>query len=264
MANAMLGWRNHVVTGAVTANGAVPSMPATKIQNDYGNTAEAWQTPAGVTTGWLRIDTGDPDSVWQAFLLARTNLTEAAVFRIRIGPPATVVSAPDYNSFNFSGLVAGYQQILHIAAAPQAGQVCRIDITDPTNPDGFLHVALAYAGPVFQPQVNLSPQGTADGRDARLLERTARGGTEYPDLLSSQRRGNLAFQGLLVAEAWPEIMDLDRHSRRGGNVLYVPDPANIYLQRQAVFGRLTVSGDLAYPYVTPERRSWSARVTERL
>ena len=162
-----------------------------------------------------------------------------------------------------AGVRPGFGQSVHVAPAPVAGEAVRLDITDPTNPDGFINVPLAYAGPVWQPATNIA-YDTSLGRDDATDETTTRGGAEFPTLQWTRRRWDVSLQGIRASELWPSVMELDRAARTGQNVLFVPDPAGADVAREAVFGRLRSLGDVTYPFGNGDRRAWRARITERL
>lgn len=162
-----------------------------------------------------------------------------------------------------AGVVAGYGQSVTVAPADVAGSCCRVDIVDTTNPDGFLNIPLAYAGPVWQPTYNVSP-GTTQGRDDSTSEFRSRGGQEYPTLFYQARRAELDFVGITNAEVWPKVDALDQAARAGGNILYVPDPSSSDKGRGTILGRFKARTDLSYTAGGPSRRSWRATITERL
>lgn len=191
-------------------------------------------------------------------------VTVGQVAALAITGSSIEVAARTYDSGAVSaGVVAGYGQSVIAAPAAAAGQFCRLDIDDPTNPDGFINVPLAYAGPVWQPTGNASP-ATVQGRDDATSEFVSRGGQEYPVSFWQRRRADVDFQSIRNAEVWPNVDAFDQAARLGGNCLWIPDPDSADKARAAVFGRAKATADLSYYQNAPDRRAWRVRFTERL
>lgn len=261
------GWINQVVTGALSVVSAASNMGAGNLQDDQCSSDSAWQTPAGtVTNAWLVIDSGSNGTTWQAFGLFRTNLSAGATVRWKVGNTLTSsrVSSPSYDSGSISaGVAAGYLQSLVIAATVQTGRYCEVQIDDSGNPDSFINVPGVYAGPLFLPAVSVGFASTF-GRNDVTDEVVTRGGQEFPINRSITRVQSVALASITVAETWASVMELDRISRAGGNILFTPDITSATLAKEAVFGRLKNASAVSYPYGSSDRRAWSATVTERL
>ena len=95
MAKARFGWENRFLTGVISASAQTSALPATNLQTKGGGASEALETPLGVTDLRLTLDAGAVVS-WRDFLLARTNLTEAAKVRwqLHTSPPVSAVALP--------------------------------------------------------------------------------------------------------------------------------------------------------------------------
>lgn len=231
----------------------------------FGNAA---QSTSGLVTAanpdTLGVGAGNGASLFlNGIGLYASRLSDAQIASLATGG-TTRTGAVAYDSGTAAaGVAPGFGQTLTVAPAAVAGRVCQADLADPTNPDGFLNVPLAYAGPVFTPATNVS-YSSAFGRDDQTDEVVSRGGQEYPSNQWVRRRWDVALDGIRGAEVWPSVMDLDRTARIGGNVLFAPDPAGADLQREAVFGRAKATADLTYPAGGSTRRAWKLRITERL
>lgn len=260
--NCLLGYLNQVQLGTLTPTDQ-GGLPAANLQNNQGSADQAWQTTAGVTAASLLIDSGGVTQSWQAFGLFRTNLTSAATVRWRVSANSSM-SSPTYDSGVVSaGVVPGYFQSVIGLAAPVVGEFCQVDISDPSNPDTFLNIPLAFAGPAWQPLTNLD-YTTTWGRDRQVTETVTRSGAEFPLTQFARRRITLSFQGVRSTEAWAQAMEADRvASIAAGNLLFIPDPASGTIQQESCFGRLGPK-DLAFPYGNADRRSWGGILTERL
>jgi hypothetical protein len=160
------------------------------------------------------------------------------------------------------GVVPGFLQTVFVAAEV-TGQCCRVDISDPTNPDTFLNIPFLFVGPAWEPAMNVSPATTV-GRDDMTIEVRSRGGQEYPTPMYQARRWELDFEGILNSEVWTQVDVLDRAARLGGNILFIPDQASADINRETVYGRLRPRADVSFFQRGPARRAWKATITERL
>lgn len=263
MSNTVLAWNNYITSASLVAGSAAASLPVQNLQNDIGSASTGWQTAAGVITNaagaWFRATPATPAQTWRALGIFRCNLTPAATVTLELWNSA----GPTLVSSVAAQVVAGYGQAVAILPADTTADYCEVHIDDPTNPDGFVNVALAYGGPAWLPATGASWDTTV-GRDDSVTETVSRGGQEYPVLLWQRRRWDLALDGIRQSELWADIGELDRISRAGGNVLFVPDQTSSTMQQEAVFGRLQSTADVTFPYSGADRRAWRASITERL
>jgi hypothetical protein len=261
MGNTVLGINNLVKSGALIAGSSVPSMPITNLQIDSGAASVAWQTVSGVMTptdgATFRVTS--VRQAWRLFGLFRTNLSQGAsvTFSLFINPSTLVWSG------TVTGPRPGYAQVVAVAPADIEADYCVVDITDAGNPDGFVNVPLAYAGPAWQPVLGHTWNSTF-GRDSTVDEMISRGGQEYPTYRFQQRRWEVAFDAITDSELWTEAQNLDRISRYGGNILFVSDLASATISGEAVFGRVTATADVSYIAGFHDRHAWKFRIKERL
>lgn len=403
MPDAMIGWRNAVVSGTLTASSEAAGLDVGQLQNQHGSAAYAWQTAAGVTSANVKIDAGAAAS-WRAFGIFRTNLTSGATLRVRLssfsdgvddptvlphdtdagavlganttrvgtttdpvggstavtyssssatssfvrgtstfqaiagqtyrakiwakrisgsgtvgnliriqntpvaalniagnltsdwvlhtltftraatelltvsflfGMDATtgevaiyggsVEPVPSTDTNVLTGLVAsGYAQAVHVLSAEASARYARMDIADASNPDGFLNIPLAYAGPVAQPAVGLA-YGLRHARDRDEVVVRSRGGQEFVTLRSARRRWGFGFDALTTAEFWDGLAEMERAAADGSNVLLIPFPSAGNVAREAVFGRLALADDATWPAPNDAGlRRFAGTITERL
>jgi hypothetical protein len=261
MGNTIIGLNNLVKTGALVAGSSAVNMPVTNLQVDAGASSMAWQTVGGILTAAAGANFRVTPSrqLWRLFGLFRTNLTQGAsvTFSLYINPSTLVWSG------TVTGPVPGYGQVVAVAPADTLADYCIVNINDSTNPDGFVNVPLAYAGPGWNPGEGQTWASTF-GRDAVVDEMISRGGQEYPTYRYQQRRWEAAFDAISDSELWTEAQNLDRTSRYGGNILFVPDLGSITASNEAVFGRVTVTADVSYIAGFHDRHAWKFRIKERL
>jgi hypothetical protein len=124
MTNALFGFRNNALTGAFTASAAVAALGPDQMANPHGATSTSWQTPAGTTTAWARLNAGAAVE-WGAVALCNTNLTPAATVRWRLSDDATFAASPVWDTGAVPVVAAGYRQAVAVepAALQAAGPV---------------------------------------------------------------------------------------------------------------------------------------------
>lgn len=257
---ALIGWENAVEApgAALTASSEAVGYPVHLLAVPQGAPSVAWQTVAGVTSAHVQIAASMPGL--RAVALARTNLTSAATIRVRAGAVATITSAPAYDSgIVLAGVGRGIGQALHILPSAVNVVACRIDIADPTNPEGCLNIPLAYVGPLrdvpISPSARRQVRGRADNAETR-------GGQVYDQFLSRARAWT--FEAATIDDAtaaW--IDDLEAAAVAMRNILFVPRNDHPRAARDAVLGMLTPEA-LGFLTATGRNLTWSATIIERL
>jgi hypothetical protein len=265
MANCLIGYANAVLTGTLAAGSQQTGLTVGNLQLPHGSAAFGWRTAAGVLTGaagaYFTLDMGAA-TTWRAFALARTNLSTAATVRWRVG---TTLSGSDvYDSGTVTaGIVPGIGQSVTATAAAVSGRYVRCDINDAANADNYISVALAFAGPAFQPAINYAPDSTSSTRRGEQSTRTRGGGT-YTTPLYTERAWRVGFAALTAAELTGQVMPADLAAADGRNVLFVPDPAATSRHAESVFGRMESAAEYGYVTLDGARRSWRMQIVERL
>lgn len=258
---ALFGWENAIEAAGVTlaASAATAELGPDLLRVPVGSPAVAWQTPAGTTTAALTI-TSPAALSWAVACLSRTNLTSGATIRLRAGTAANLVSAPTYDSGTIpAGVAIGIGQALHILPSAVSAAALRIDLSDPTNPDGFLNVPLAFAGPVAG--ASIAPDSDM-GLDVRQADTTTRTGVVFTDPLSRARGWQFRLAATREEDlAWLDAFEAAAAARR--NVLFVPRAEYTRASAETVFGLLT-PGRRSFSTATGARRRWSATIIERL
>lgn len=252
-------WTNAVKTAVLTASSAEATLPVTNLATyDQGAASLAWQTLAGALSSVLLTITPAARTTFRAFGVFRTNLTSAGTLTVRAYTNPGLVLV---NTWGPTAAVNG--QVVLFAAADTPADVVTFTLTDAGNPDNHLNIPLAFAGPAWQPLTALS-WASSMGRDAVADNVATRGGQVYTTLRSTVRRWELALDGIRLAESYQQVDVLDRVSRAGGNVLVIPDNTAADMQYVATFGQLMATADVTFPLNISARRSWRARLTERL
>lgn len=262
MSNSAFVYNNYVKTATLAASSAAANFPVTNLQtSDQGAASEAWQTGGGVLTGVvLTITPAVTAQTWRVVSLHRTNLTSAATGTFRLfNNPSTLVA-----SINWTGPVGGTGQVVGVFSQDFTADYCNVTVTsDSGNPDNHINVPLACAGPAWFPATGFSFNESFD-RASLLDETRARGGGEYPVFRYQQRLWNLELQGVRSSEVWAQLDAMQRTARLGGNILAIPDVTSANLQYEAMFGRITNTQPVSFPYGAADRRAWRGTISERL
>lgn len=251
------GWVNAIKTAALTASNGDPALPVTNLTGDLGAASTAWQTMPGVLTGVSLQLIPLARTTFRAFGCFRTNLTSAGTVTVRAytNPGAVLVNTWVATFVNGQAVI--------FAAADTPADIVTYTFADAANPDNHLNIPLIFAGPVWQPLTALSWASTM-GRDDTTDKVVTRGGQVYSNMRATSRRWELALDGIRQAESYQQVDQLDRVSRVGGNVLVIPDVTSPEMPYVATFGQLQATADITFPLGIIARRSWRARLTERL
>ena len=256
---ALLGWENAIETSStLLAASAADGASAELLRVPIGAASVAWQTPAGTTTASLMLVTAAAGVAFRAACLSRTNLTTGATIRVRVGGVALITIAPDYDSGVVSaGVAVGIGQALHVMPAAVPAVAMRIDISDAANPDGYLNIPLAYAGPGTEFNIGYGSTSSLDGRRGDV---TTRGGQVFVDALSRARSWALNVDHIRdVAAGW--LDPLEAAAAQGRNILFVPRVGNARAAAESVFGLLAPG---RRGFLGVNGRTWQATISERL
>lgn len=243
--NCVIGHLNSFVSGSVSASSHATGLGPDQLQNDQGNASFALQIPG--TSGSITVSGVSAD--YRMFGLFRTNLTAGASVTWSIGGASCAV-------------VPWFGQSVLVLDTPVSASGVTVSISDGSNPDGFLNIPLAYAGPGFQPQVNMD-FSSAPNRGVGTLKEITRAGGSFIRNDYVKRTFDVVFSGIKPDEI-VTMDEIDLVGRHGHNVLFVPDPTSVNVGREAIFGEWEGTTGLTYPYQATDARGYRATATERL
>lgn len=247
------GAENALMVARLQGNAQVPELPLSNLQTDQGAASTAWRVngkEAYLIAYLPRL------TRCRGFSYHRTNLTSGATYSLvarNRGSPVLVTGGQNANA------VAGQ----FLVVFPSELEIDQLDISidNPNNPDGFLSFALAYLGPLWQPERNMSWQGS-ESQSATIDEATSLSGVEYPTLRYRQRAMTIDHQSLGVSEL-SKIRLIEGIAATGRNILFVPDLSAADRNSAMIFGRLT-PGDITCPAGAADRRATTMTIKERL
>lgn len=253
MSNLVIGYTNAVVLGTVAASSSATGLGPTQLQNDQGGDTYALRIPV-VTSSTITVTWS---GLYHGFGLFRTNLTPSASVSAVVKNGSTTVA-----SFTFMPVVAGYRQTVYVLPVPVTGTSVVFTLSDSANTDGFMSIPLAFAGPLFQPARNMG-YSSSPGRADQTTSTVTRSGAEIIRSDYIRRTFDLSFAGIKDAEQ-TAVWSIDLAGRQGNNLFFVPDPASLIINTQAIFGRLIPQTGLTYPLQNADARGYRATITERL
>lgn len=242
-----------MLDAALSASAQVSGLPVTNLRNQQGAPSLGWRVPA--TTATLTIS-HPPAGPWRAFGLFRTNLSAAAQMSVTL-------QSGGNTAWQGSAQAVANGQILLVAPQAFIADTAIIQITDSGNPDGYLSIPLAYAGPLWQPVRNYSTESTSD-RTLGVDSITTLGGAEFVSARWYQRSLSIVHQSYGDADA-VVLEQILRVAATGQNILFLPDPSATpdVLAARALLGRLS-GNDLTNPFGNADRHALTLTLTERL
>lgn len=120
------------------------------------------------------------------------------------------------------------------------GRYVGVDITDTSNPDGYVQAGVFMAGQAFVPDVNMAYGAQLVFVDPSTQSRTV-GGQKYSDVKPRYRTFSAALEVLDQSEAMGSVWDLQRLLGISGGLLlvYDPDDGASVLLRRTIYGTLS-------------------------
>lgn len=253
MENCGIGWENNILRATLAASAQALALPVSNLCRQQGADSLGWRAPGTAATLTITTASAVP---WRAFGLFRTNLTTAAQIGVTLESGGNTV-------WQGSAQAVANGQILLVAPQSVTADTATVVINDSGNPDGYLSIPLAYAGPLWQPVRNYSTESTS-GRNLGADSVTTLGGTEFVSSRWYQRSLSIAHQSYGDADA-VVLEQILQVAATGQNILFVPDPSASpdVLAGQSLFGRLS-GNDLSNPFGVADRHALTLTLTERL
>jgi hypothetical protein len=260
--NLLLGTMNRIDSATLAAGSWQSTLPLNNIK-DRRLSKLARTTDATANNTKFTIDFGQPRSVGVIALIAH-NFSVNATVRI-YGDDASDFATPVYDSASIqvwpSGVipqdlleweddnfwlgtvsqeaVAGFNApFVHIPSSAQTLRYWKVEITDTTNSDGYIHLGRVFIGSAWQPQHNRSYGAAIAYEDTSVIEASL-SGEEFFDVRRRRRTHSFELGFLSQVEAYDRVLDLQRNQGVVGEVLIIPDITDTANQAKVSFlGRL--------------------------
>ena len=258
MGNIGLGWPDRVSAATVSGGSWQATLPVTNVA-DRRVTRVARSTSAALANTVIDIDCGATKSM-RGFGLFNHNLQSTAQWRIKaslsaIGSTDVLDSgaknvlqmslSPDVLEWEDTGWwegigdgwVRNMHPIIYVHSELISARYVRIEITDTTNPDGYVQVGRAFAGPVLEPAYN-DDLGRGSGFVDFNTFDVGEAGAEFARLGRKVKRETVTLSWLTEAEA-RFLRGISRQRGTDDDVLYVPDVGSASAQQEYGFlGRI--------------------------
>lgn len=281
MSNILLGFPSRADIGTYTGGSWLPALPASNV-----GIREQWRvarsTNAELASTKFSVEFGRPISM-RAFALANHNLSQAALWRIKIGSTAGASDLYDsawqgvwhltfdsdmleWESSSFwEGIVDDPSEYLghpYLATHTLPGWInarhLTIEINDTSNPAGYVQIGRLFAGGGFQPKYNASYGLRDSWLDGSELSETDSG---YTLAYLKRRRRAVSFElGWVTPDEAAIVHEIQRRQGLWGEVLYLPDPSDqTKCQRYGMLGRMAELGPIDYPFYNMRAAAFSIR-----
>lgn len=247
---------NLTLLGSLRAGSELSQQPAANLQHPVGR--YRWQT-AGSLDSWVELDNGSAKTI-RFLSLHLTNFTAAVQVRFMLGTTAGAFDVKDVPLFTPT-ITAGVNQVLYELDQDYSARHVRIEIKDPTNPDGFFYVGFVFAGTLVAMNGNFQYPASF-GRESGNVQVRTRGGQEHDIVRWSRRSATLSLPRVTLGEMYPEVYRVNEAAANGDNVLVRPLPGGANEQFETIYGRLV---PLARPVLQNVKHfAWDFTVNERL
>jgi hypothetical protein len=145
--------------------------------------------------------------------------------------------------------MAGYTpSLIHLLPADILVQVVRLEFNDTLNPAGYVQVGRVFAGPVWQPSINMGT-GASLGWETDTDGQKAIGGAEYFQRRTPYRVASFVINYLSVDEAFGRAFEMQRQAGVDREILFIHDPDDtLHALRRRFLGRLRELSAIEYPY----------------
>lgn len=268
MSNIAIAYDNIADGGTYSGGSWAAALPLTNLKT-YDPKQLARSTNATEASTVIICDLGYAAPV-DVVALINTNLTDAATLRVRVGPNADGSSALidmtlTAGDFGTDTPAAG-RAIFYLNSATISARYVRWDISDESNPDGYVQFGRHIVGTVFQPDINIVYGAQIGLIDESRLSRAVNG-AQYADIKPKRRRLSGAFDALTSDEAFGEVYDLQSICGTTVPVLAIYDPqfSGDALQRTSLYATVADLQSLTITQQdgTETRSAWQVVLEER-
>lgn len=252
----VLGYSNQTDQSTLSGGSWNATYPITNLQTRY-TAQEARTTNAQATSSVIAIDMGSAQMIGVVALIAN-NLTASATVRVR-GANNSSMTSPLYDS----GTVSVYEHTDYATAfAPTYARYWQINISDTSNPAGYISIGRLFIGSKFKPAINII-YGAGIQIESRTEVAEALGGPEYFNELENRRVWQGSWDALTDAEAYRQMFVIQKESDVSGEVYFIEDDGDTtYQDLRWFWGRMRSLNAIEWPYI--DRHSVGVEIAELL
>lgn len=243
MANFLFSWRNWIDDAAtlLSASHASSSLPVDNLKND--NIKKVWRAPS--TQPWVRADLGQPREIRVLAVFGLARLAATDTIRWRLGTTAGAGDVYDSTVLPCNRR-RRYARSVHCLAAPLTARYIQVDFDAPSQAGSPARVDCGrlWAGAAWQGARNYSygaSQNIDDGKSRQVPSEGAPNSAIFVDRRGPAQVVEVPLEAVTESEQWDEVLESRMYAGRTRQVVYVPDPDSIYLNRAAVLGLVEAS-----------------------
>lgn len=247
-------YQNYADSAALSGGSYVLPL-ANALHHDVGRVARTTNTSTGST--YFRVDLGSERNVG-GVAVGPTNLSPGSEFRIRAFSDAaqTVTVYDSYTTVGSLGTMDWANTNSWLAwedpgfwfglttetgstgdpiDAPVwaaiifdediAARYWRVDLIDPSNPDGYIQFGRIFLGRVYRPSVNYE-YGAEMGNEPINQRKTTLGGRDLNWLIANRRTLRVSFSFLPEDELFEEVFRFQYQVGMTGQVFVAPNPGD--------------------------------------
>lgn len=150
-------------------------------------------------------------------------------------------------------------QLDHISPAAKALRYWKIELSDPTNPAGYIQAGRLFIGPAWQPKLNMS-YGASLAWETGTTPQAAISGAEYFDGRTPFRVARFSIDWMEQDEAFSKAFELQRQAGVDREVLFIHDPDDTtHALRRRFLGRLRTLSPIEYPYFNTNKAAFEVK-----
>lgn len=247
MATCMLAYPDKTLNATLSEGSWLTALPLNNLKTtDLATVARSSDATTASTK--FKVDFGSSQAV-RILSLYKHNLTDAATVKIT-GSNNSNMSAPVYaGSFvTVPAALTGYQKVYTlILSADTTARYWRIEISDTSNPAGYVQLARCLLMTAWTPTLNMSYGAGIQPVTDTERERTL-GGVDYFDERDARRACKFSLDYLALTEAMQQLdlqMSLGIHSEL--LFVYTSDDTGQTLMRRSWLATLRELSAIEYP-----------------
>lgn len=260
MANIVLAYNNRVDAATLTGGSWSSTLPRANLQNRLIKKV-ARTADAVITSTLVNVDLGGSYAIG-AVALINHNISVDGLVRVRgnvsstmTSPlydsgwvaawPTGVVDDPEWEADNFwlatlsAAERAGFQApYINLDTGRTVARYWRIEVDDTGNSDGYVQIGRLFMADIWAPERNYITGAGLSYEDNSAFD-TSLGGQKFFDVRDRLRVHRIAWDALSEADAYNQVLEMQRLCGISGEVLHIPDPDDTsYAVRRNFVGRL--------------------------